>query len=143
MAEEVNRVVEVKKTEIEKSKQDLNTLIEEGVKAKPYFIKTNVHEAEELLKTELTSEEAIIKGTLGLVEMGIEVAVISRGEDGIIAATKETILKATPPAVKVRSAVGAGDCTIAGLALKLACGEPLKEACRLAVAMGTAAVLTP
>ncbi len=39
--------------------------------------------------------------------------------------------------------MGAGDCTIAGLALKLAYGEPLIEACRLASAMGTAAVLTP
>lgn len=43
----------------------------------------------------------------------------------------------------MRSAAGAGDCTIAGLALKLAYGEPLIEACRLAVAMGTAAILTP
>ncbi|MBA7625176.1 Ribokinase [subsurface metagenome] len=75
--------------------------------------------------------------------MGIEVVVISRGKDGIIAATKERIIKAVPPPVKVRSAVGAGDCAIAGLALKLAYGEPLVEACRLAVAMGSAAVLTP
>ena len=52
-------------------------------------------------------------------------------------------MKAVPPRVKVRSAVGAGDCATAGLALKLADGEPLIEACRLAVAMGTACVLTP
>ncbi len=75
--------------------------------------------------------------------MGVEIAVISRGKDGIIAATKDKICKAVPPRVRVRSAVGAGDCTVAGLALKLAYGEPLIEACRLAVAMGTAAVLTP
>ena len=43
----------------------------------------------------------------------------------------------------MRSAVGAGDCTVAGLALKLADNEPLLEACRLAVAMGAATVLTP
>jgi len=77
------------------------------------------------------------------VEMDIEIVVISRGKEGIIAATKERISKVVPPPVKVRSAVGAGDCTIAGLALKLAKREPLIEACRLAVAMGTAAVLTP
>ena len=39
--------------------------------------------------------------------------------------------------------MGAGDCTIAGLALKLANEESLTKACRLAVALGTAAVLTP
>ena len=77
------------------------------------------------------------------MKTGIEIVVISIGKEGIIAATKESLFKAVPPPVKVRSTVGAGDCTIAGLALKLAYGEPLIEACRLAVAMGTAAVLTP
>jgi len=113
-----------------------------GIKAKPYLIKPNVEEAEALLNRELPTEEAIIKAALDLVDMGIEVAVISRGKDGVIAATKEEVVKAVPPPVKVRSTVGAGDCTIAGLALKLANEEPLLEACRLAVAMGTAAVLT-
>jgi len=114
----------------------------EGIRAKPYLIKPNVHEVEALLGRELPSEEAIIEAALDLLEMGIEVVVISRGKDGIIAATKESLIKAVSPSVKVRSKVGAGDCTIAGLALKLAYGEPLLEARRLAVAMGTAAVLT-
>ena len=115
----------------------------EGIKAKPYLIKPNIREAKELLNRELLTEEAIIKAALDLVEMGIEIVVISRGKDGIIAATKKEIVKAVPPPVKVRSTVGAGDCAVAGLALKLANGEPLLEACRLAVALGTAAVLTP
>jgi 6-phosphofructokinase 2 len=117
--------------------------LKEGIKAKPYLIKPNVHEAEELLKTKLATEEAIVKAALGFVEMGVEIAVISRGKDGIIAATKDEIVKAVPPTVKVRSLIGAGDCTIAGLALKLANEESLVEACRLGVAMGTAAVLRP
>jgi 6-phosphofructokinase 2 len=115
----------------------------EGIKAKPYLIKPNIREAEGLLDRELPNEEAIIKAALDIVELGVEIAVISRGKDGIIAATKKEVLKVVPPLVKVRSAVGAGDCTIAGLALKLANKESLAEACRLAVAMGTAAVLTP
>jgi 6-phosphofructokinase 2 len=114
-----------------------------GTRAKPYLIKPDVEEAEGLLNRELRTEEAIIKAVLELVEMGIEIAVISRGKDGIIAATRNEILKAVPPPVKVKSTVGAGDCAVAGLALKLANKEPLSEACRLAVAMGTAAVLTP
>ncbi len=117
--------------------------LEEGVKAKPYLIKPNVREAEGLLGVELTTEEEVIRAALKLVKMGIEIAVISRGKEGIIAATKGKIIKGTAPQVKVRSAVGAGDCTVAGLALKLAYGEPLIEACRLAIAMGTATVLTP
>jgi 6-phosphofructokinase 2 len=115
----------------------------EGIKAKPYLVKPNVREAEELLGRELPDEDAIIKGALDIVDMGVEIAVISRGQDGIIAATNEEVLKAVPPEVKVKSAVGAGDCTIAGLAIKLANEESLSKACRLAVALGTAAVLTP
>jgi 6-phosphofructokinase 2 len=115
----------------------------EGIKAKPYLIKPNVPETEGLLNRELPTEEAIIKAALDLVNMGIEIVVISRGENGIIAASKEEILKAVSPPVKVKSTVGAGDCTVAGLALKLANDEPLPEACRLAVAIGTAAVLSP
>jgi 6-phosphofructokinase 2 len=115
----------------------------EGIKAKPYLVKPNVREAEELLGRELPTEDAIIKGALDIVDMGVEIAVISRGGEGVIAATNNEVLKAVPPEVKVKSAVGAGDCTIAGLALKLANEESLSKACRLAVALGTAAVLTP
>ena len=115
----------------------------EGIKAKPYLIKPNVTEAEGLLGRELPDEDAIIKAALDIVDMGVEIAVISRGRDGIIAATDKEVLKAVPPEVKEKSAVGAGDCTIAGLALKLANEESLSKACRLAVALGTAAVLTP
>ncbi|NQT31863.1 MAG: 1-phosphofructokinase [Deltaproteobacteria bacterium] len=115
----------------------------EGIKAKPYLVKPNVREAEGLLGRELATEDAIIKAALDIVDMGVKIAVISRGSEGIIAATSKEVLKAIPPEVKVRSAVGAGDCTIAGLALKLANEESLSKACRLAVALGTAAVLTP
>jgi 6-phosphofructokinase 2 len=115
----------------------------EGIKARPYLIKPNVREAEELLGRELPDEAAIIKAARDIVEMGVEIVVISRGKDGIIAATRDAVVKAVPPEVKVKSAVGAGDCTIAGLALRLAGDEPLTKACRLAVALGTAAVLTP
>ncbi len=117
--------------------------LNEGIRAKPHLIKPNVREAEGLLKTELPTEEAIIKAALSIVEMGIEVVAISRGKEGLIAATKKQIVKAVSPPLKVRSAVGAGDCTVAGLALKLARGETLVEACRLGAAMGAATVLTP
>ena len=88
----------------------------EGIKAKPYLVKPNVKEAEGLLGRELPDEDAIIMGALDIVDMGVEIAVISRGEEGIIAATDKEVFKAVPPEVKVKSAVGAGDCTIAGLA---------------------------
>jgi len=138
-----NIVMEAKRYRVRTILDAEGQWLAEGIKAKPYLIKPNVHEAEELLKRRLSTEDAIIKAALELVRKGIQVVVISRGKDGIIAASRKSVVKAVPPPVKVRSAVGAGDCTVAGLALKLAHNEPLIEACRLATAMGTAAVLTP
>jgi 6-phosphofructokinase 2 len=120
-----------------------NKWLKEGIKAKPNVIKPNVHEAEELLDKHLRSETAIVKALKLLVDSGIEVAVISRGKEGLIAANGEKVVKAIPPQVEVRSTVGAGDSTIAGLVLKLNEGLDIDEACRWAIAAGTAATLTP
>ncbi len=120
-----------------------NKWLKEGIKAKPNVIKPNVHEAEELLDQHLRSETAIVKALKLLVDSGIEVAVISRGKEGLIAANGEKVVKAIPPQVEVRSTVGAGDSTIAGLVLKLNEGLGIDEACLWAVAAGTAATLTP
>src|SRR4030043_2324764 len=120
-----------------------NKWLKEGIKAKPNVIKPNVHEAEELLGKRLRSEAAIVKALKALVDSGIEVAIVSRGKEGLIAACGERILKAIPPQVEVRSTVGAGDSTIAGLVLKLNEGLAIDDACRWAVAAGTAATLTP
>jgi 6-phosphofructokinase 2 len=115
----------------------------EGIKSKPYMIKPNIHEAERLLGRELPDEQSVVDGVRELLGKGIEVVLISMGSDGLIAANKDSMYKVTPPNVKVRSAVGAGDCTVAGFALRLSRNEPLIEACRLGGAMGAAAVMTP
>ena len=115
----------------------------EGLKAKPYMIKPNVHEAEKLLGRKLPDEAAVIDAARELLGKGIEVVLISRGSQGLIAATRDYIFKVIPPNVKVKSAVGAGDCTVAGFTLRLSRNEPLIEACRLGGAMGAAAVMTP
>ena len=116
--------------------------LEAGIKAEPFLVKSNVHETEMLVDKEIPDEAAIIAAARSLVRMGTEIAVISRGKDGIITATGDEVIKAVPPEVKVRSTVGAGDCLIAGMAIRLARGKRLSEACRLATAMGTACVLT-
>ncbi|MBN2462710.1 MAG: 1-phosphofructokinase [Dehalococcoidia bacterium] len=120
-----------------------NQWLKEGIVAKPNIIKPNVHEAEELLGTHLKDEAAIIEAVKTLANQGIEIAIISRAKDGLIAASEGKILKVTPPQVEISSTVGAGDSTIAGLVLKLNQGHEIGEACRWAAAAGTAATLTP
>ena len=117
--------------------------LSEGLKAKPDIIKPNVHETEELLGTKLKDEATIIRAAKTLVAQGIKVVAISRGKEGIIIANEHEVLKGIPPQVEISSTVGAGDSAVAGLVLKLSQGGNIEEACRLAVAAGTAATLTP
>jgi len=134
---------EVKKRGIKTVLDSDEEWLEEGIKAKPYLIKPNVHEAQELLGAELKSEAAIIEAARTLVGQGIGVVAISRGKDGLIVTTSQKTVKAVPPRVEIRSTVGAGDSAVAGLVLKLSQGYGIEEACRWAAAAGTAAALTP
>jgi 6-phosphofructokinase 2 len=117
--------------------------LKEGVKAGPFLVKPNLREAIELLGRPLSSEKEIVDGAREIVRMGVEIAVISLGKDGLVAASRHEAVRAVPPAVTAVSTVGAGDSMVAGLAIALEGKEALVPACRLAVAMGTAAVLTP
>ncbi len=117
--------------------------LREGIKAKPFLVKPNRKEAEELLGKFLTTTAEITDAAVEIVRMGAEIAVISMGKKGLIAADKTEIIRAVPPEVTPVSSVGAGDSTVAGFAISLSRGEGLLQACRLATAMGTAAVLTP
>jgi 6-phosphofructokinase 2 len=116
--------------------------LRQGIRAKPFLVKPNVAEAEELLGQNLRTEKRIVNAGMEMVSGGVSIAVISRGEKGLIATTSSETVKAVPPRVKVNSTVGAGDCTVAGLAIALAQSKDLAGACRLAVAMGTAAVMS-
>ena len=51
--------------------------------------------------------------------------------------------RAVPPAVRVRSTVGAGDSAVAGFVCTYAGGKPLVDCLRFAAAAGTAATLAP
>ncbi|HEX77333.1 MAG TPA: 1-phosphofructokinase [Dehalococcoidia bacterium] len=114
-----------------------------GLQAKPDFIKPNLRETEGLLGIRLTSEGDIVEALRRLLAMGIHMAAISMGREGLIAARGDQMVKAIPPQVPVRSTVGAGDSAVAGFLISMMESKPLAEACRLACAAGAATVLTP
>ena len=68
---------------------------------------------------------------------------VSLGPDGIVGLSNEGAYHAVPPKVEVSSPVGAGDSSVAGFLVAQLQGVGLAESLRLAVAVGTAAVLTP
>ena len=75
-------------------------------------------------------------------EYGIEQVVVSLGEKGAIFVNRESSVLAHGIPVEVKSTVGAGDSMVAALAHSLERGYEFNKAIRLAVAAGTANVMT-
>ena len=127
------------KTIVDVSGKALKEALEEGV----FLIKPNVREFRELVGEEI-KEESIKAEAQKMVESGrCEVLVISLGAAGALVVSKDFAEHIVPPTVPIISKVGAGDSMVAGIALSLARGKPLRESILFGVAAGTAAVMTP
>jgi 1-phosphofructokinase len=113
-----------------------------GLDGRPTLIKPNVREAEALLGRRLATEADVIDGATELLRRGPEAVVVSRGAEGSILVTAERVLRATPPRVERRSAVGSGDSLVAGFLVALAEGSSLEEGLRLGTAAGAATAMS-
>jgi 1-phosphofructokinase len=111
-----------------------------GLEARPLLTKPNRVEVETLLQERLSTRSELAEAARKLLEMGAEEAVISLGADGAIAATRQDLLSARPPAVTSRSSVGAGDAMVAALAYGEVKHLSFRESFRLAMAASAAAV---
>jgi 6-phosphofructokinase 2 len=124
---------------LDTSGEALRQALEIGV----HLIKPNLGELEGLLGCALpapTEQEVAAKQ---LVDDGrAEIVTVSLGADGALLATKDGCFRLRTPKITPRSAVGAGDSFVAGMTLGLATGRAPKDAFALAVATGTATVLT-
>jgi fructose-1-phosphate kinase PfkB-like protein len=68
--------------------------------------------------------------------------VISLGAEGAVAARGDEALLVRNPRVEAKSAVGSGDCTLAGLAYGFTHGFAFEDALKHGIAAGTANTLT-
>lgn len=109
-----------------------------GLEGRPTLIKPNVREAEHLLGRRLVSEEDVLAGAADLLRRGPEAVVVSMGAAGSVLVTADAAVRALPPPVERRSAVGSGDSLVAGLLIALAERLPLEEGLRLGTAAGAA-----
>ncbi len=108
-----------------------------------YLVKPNLRELESVVGRRLASpaeEEAAAQALV--VEKKASIVVVSLGAAGALLASDAGCLRLRGPRVETKSAVGAGDSFVAAMTLGLAQGRPPEEAFALAVAAGTAAVLT-
>lgn len=113
----------------------------QAVSAGPWLIKPNVDELREYTGQPLESHAAILAAARELsMRYGIASVVISMGKQGAIFVEGDETLWAVPPAVKVKSTVGAGDAMVAGTVAGKLRGLPLADCARLATAFSTTAI---
>jgi 6-phosphofructokinase 2 len=114
-----------------------------GLKAKPFAIKPNLNELRRATGKPLGTEAEILASATSVNRAGVEVVLVSRGRRGLLVVSGGARIRAVPPAVRVRSTVGAGDSAVAGFVFGHASGKSLEECARFAAAAGTAATLAP
>lgn len=108
-----------------------------------YLVKPSARELAAAVDRELLTEADIIDAAREVkAASDVEVIVVSIGPGGAVVVTAGDIVRLRAPTVRVRSAVGAGDSMVAGIATGINRRLDLTGAVSLGVAAGTAAVLT-
>ncbi|MCC6445255.1 MAG: 1-phosphofructokinase family hexose kinase [Armatimonadetes bacterium] len=114
-----------------------------GLSARPFLIKPNLHEFQELVGKPVSSEADILREASALLRGGPRHVVVSLGDMGALAVSESESCRVRPLSVEVVNAAGAGDGMVAGLAMAFSEGRPLAEGLRLATAIATAVLITP
>jgi 1-phosphofructokinase len=110
--------------------------------ARPTLVKPNRDEIASLLGRKVEDEADAIAAARELIALGPQAVVVSMGGRGAILVEPTRAVRAVPPPVEFRSAVGSGDSMVAGLAIALARGQDLVEGLRLGTAAGAATATT-
>jgi 1-phosphofructokinase len=108
--------------------------LREAVAVAPDIIKPNIHELSALVGRELRDDAAVLAAARDLIRGGVHLVAVSRGADGACFVTADEVVHARPPAIPVRSTVGAGDAMVAGIVAAQLRGLSLAESARLATA---------
>jgi 6-phosphofructokinase 2 len=128
-----------KRLVLDTSDEPLRAALAEGV----YLLKPNLRELSQIAGAELPTREAQHDAAMAMIGKGhAERVAVSLGDEGAFLASPEGCIDLAAPPVEMHSAVGAGDSFVAGMTLGLAEGRGLREALCLAVAAGSAAVMT-
>jgi 1-phosphofructokinase family hexose kinase len=113
-----------------------------GVQALPSLVKPNEKEFADLAGRQLSSLNDLAQAAVEFAERFQTKVVISLGAEGAIAANRQEVWHVRPPQLTIKSAVGSGDSTVAGITYGLAHGFAFEEAIQYGVAAGTANALT-
>jgi tagatose 6-phosphate kinase len=116
--------------------------LREGLEAGPFFVKPNETETKSLLGLDPNESFDSAQAAAEISTRYRTNVLLSLGEKGAIAAKEGKIFKVKNPSVEAKSAVGSGDCMLAGLTHGFLLGLSFEEAVICGVAAGTANTLT-
>ncbi len=105
-------------------------------------MRLNFAEAEALAEGSLSWPEGAASWAKTVLARGCEAIILTHGAQGALLVSEGGSIAAMPPPVRVRSAVGAGDSFVGGLAAGLAREEGLEPSLRVAVAAAAATMQT-
>lgn len=123
---------------VDSSGDALRAAVDAGV----WLLKPNLRELSQLVGRDLEDDSQIRAAAIELLGGGTEAVVVSMGAGGALLVTADGTDHVRSPTVPIRSRVGAGDSTVAGIATALLRGDDLPTAVRWGVAAGAAAVMT-
>jgi 6-phosphofructokinase 2 len=118
--------------------------LREGLSEAVFLVKPNLRELGQIAGRDVAEDPEQERAATAIIEAGhAEVVVVSLGGAGVLLVTGSGSERIPAPTVPIRSKVGAGDSTVAGIVLGLARGMEMEDAVRFGVAAGAAAVMTP
>jgi 1-phosphofructokinase len=133
---------------VDTSEAPLLALLSAGRDAAPHLLKPNAEELAQLAGVDeddvLRDPDATLAAVRSLHERGVSEVLLTLGADGALLSRADgDVWSARPPAITVRSTVGAGDSSLAGYLLADLAGAPPAERLRTAVAYGAASASLP
>jgi 1-phosphofructokinase len=132
---------------VDTSEERLAALLAAGPDAAPDLLKPNLEELAQVTGVDEAAladdPDAVLAAVARLHDHGVREVLLTLGADGAMLSTDDGVWTARPPAVTVRSTVGAGDSSLAGYLLAALAGAPAEERLRTAVAYGAASASLP
>lgn len=117
--------------------------LSEGIKSKPFLIKPNIEELEEIFDDKITNNDELINVLYKLNDNGIKNTIVSIGEKGaLLCSENKELIYVEAPKGKAVSTVGAGDSLVAGFLSYYVKNKSLKECLEYGVCAGSATVFS-
>ncbi len=114
-----------------------------GLEARPFAIKPNRFELEQLCGKMLDTPERLLNCGRELLRSSVELIAVSQGGEGAMYMTEEAALLVQLYPITCQSTVAAGDSMVAAMAFSLVEEKPLEDLAKLASASGTITASKP